>query len=471
MKREKIDLLNEKDILVGLIVSDEFCKEISPIIDIKDLQVDYSRVIVSWIKPYFEEFGKAPKTDILKLYRSHISEISNESLQNNILTFIEKLDEKYNGKRNDAYAIQEAIKYLKSRNLQNLSQDIEAYITSGDIDKAESLITRYRKVEKESGESVDLLNDADIVRESFTEEQDKLFSFNGAYGRLVGDIHREDFVAFLASMKVGKTFTLIDCGIEALKNGLNVVMFSLEMSRTNMIKRVWKSLSGQVTEDVEITVPEFVQEGEKYRVEEKTVHKKASSILEVEKKQKSLKRLFRGGNLKIFAEPAYSMTVEKLETKLDDLNHNGFIPDVIIIDYADIMLPSNSRLDYRNQLDDIWKRLRAMAQKRKCAVFTASQASRGAINKEATADMISEDIRKLAHVTSMVSISKDEYCKNHSLAMFSQLAVREGEPITERVIATQCLSLGRPVLDSHWKKNVIIDDSDSVLAEKKRRQK
>ena len=471
MKREKIDLLNEKDILVGLIVSDEFCKEISPIIDIKDLQVDYSRVIVSWIKPYFEEFGKAPKTDILKLYRSHISEISNESLQNNILTFIEKLDEKYNSKRNDAYAIQEAIKYLKSRNLQNLSQDIEAYITSGDIDKAESLITRYRKVEKESGESVDLLNDADIVRESFTEEQDKLFSFNGAYGRLVGDIHREDFVAFLASMKVGKTFTLIDCGIEALKNGLNVVMFSLEMSRTNMIKRVWKSLSGQVTEDVEITVPEFVQEGEKYRVEEKIVHKKASSILEVEKKQKSLKRLFRGGNLKIFAEPAYSMTVEKLETKLDDLNHNGFIPDVIIIDYADIMLPSNSRLDYRNQLDDIWKRLRAMAQKRKCAVFTASQASRGAINKEATADMISEDIRKLAHVTSMVSISKDEYCKNHSLAMFSQLAVREGEPITERVIATQCLSLGRPVLDSHWKKDVIIDDSDSVLAEKKRRQK
>lgn len=471
MKREKIDLLNEKDILVGLIVSDEFCKEISPIIDIKDLQVDYSRVLVSWIKPYFDEFGKAPKTDILKLYRSHISEISNESLQNNILTFIEKLDEKYNSKRNDAYAIQEAIKYLKSRNLQNLSQDIEAYITSGDIDKAESLITRYRKVEKESGESVDLLNDADIVRESFTEEQDKLFSFNGAYGRLVGDIHREDFVAFLASMKVGKTFTLIDCGIEALKNGLNVVMFSLEMSRTNMIKRVWKSLSGQVTEDVEITVPEFVQEGEKYRVEEKTVHKKASSILEVEKKQKSLKRLFRGGNLKIFAEPAYSMTVEKLETKLDDLNHNEFIPDVIIIDYADIMLPSNSRLDYRNQLDDIWKRLRAMAQKRKCAVFTASQASRGAINKEATADMISEDIRKLAHVTSMVSISKDEYCKNHSLAMFSQLAVREGEPITERVIATQCLSLGRPVLDSHWKKDVIIDDSDSVLAEKKRRQK
>lgn len=471
MKREKIDLLNEKDILVGLIVSDEFCKEISPIIDIKDLQVDYSRVIVSWIKPYFQEFGKAPKTDILKLYRSHISEISNESLQNNILTFIEKLDEKYNSKRNDAYAIQEAIKYLKSRNLQNLSQDIEAYITSGDIDKAESLITRYRKVEKESGESVDLLNDADIVRESFTEEQDKLFSFNGAYGRLVGDIHREDFVAFLASMKVGKTFTLIDCGIEALKNGLNVVMFSLEMSRTNMIKRVWKSLSGQVTEDVEIIVPEFVQEGEKYRVEEKTVHKKASSILEVEKKQKSLKRLFRGGNLKIFAEPAYSMTVEKLETKLDDLNHNGFIPDVIIIDYADIMLPSNSRLDYRNQLDDIWKRLRAMAQKRKCAVFTASQASRGAINKEATADMISEDIRKLAHVTSMVSISKDEYCKNHSLAMFSQLAVREGEPITERVIATQCLSLGRPVLDSHWKKDVIIDDGDSVLVEKKRRQK
>lgn len=71
-----------------------------------------------------------------------------------------------------------------------------------------------------------------------------------------------------------------------------------------------------------------------------------------------------------------------------------------------------------------------------------------------------EDIRKLAHVTSMVSISKTKYCKEHGLAIYSQLAVREGEPEMRKVIATQCLALGRPVLDSHWKDDVILDSDD-----------
>ena len=65
--------------------------------------------------------------------------------------------------------------------------------------------------------------------------------------------------------------------------------------------------------------------------------KKASSVLEVQKKQKSLKRLFRGGAFRIYSEPAYSLTVESLENKLDDLAYEGFFPDVIIVDYADII--------------------------------------------------------------------------------------------------------------------------------------
>jgi hypothetical protein len=228
-----------------------------------------------------------------------------------------------------------------------------------------------------------------------------------------------------------------------------------------MIKRIWKALSGQVTEDTELTIPYFVEDGSKYVIENKTTLKKASSILEIEKKQKSLKRMFRGGSFKVFAEPAYSLTVESLETKLDDLVHDGFMPDVIIIDYADIMMPSDRGAELRNQLDGIWKRLRAMAQKRKAVVFTASQTNRGAINGPVEADSISEDIRKLAHVTSMVAISKTKYCKEHSIAIYSQIAIREGEAEVRRVVATQCLSLGRPVLDSHWEDEVILDSDDN----------
>ena len=133
---------------------------------------------------------------------------------------------------------------------------------------------------------------------------------------------------------------------------------------------------------------------------------------------------------------------------------------LVIIDYADIMMPSDRNSELRNQLDGIWKRLRAMAQKRKAVVFTASQTNRGAINREVEATDTAEDIRKIAHVTSMVSISKTKYCKENNLAIYSQIAIREGKAETRKVIATQCLELGRPVLDSHWKDDVILDSDE-----------
>lgn len=461
MKREKLNTLSERDIIYQLIVSDKFCREIIPVLNPKFLKIVYVRTIAIWIKDYFQKFKEAPKKNIIKLYRTHVEELKDEDLQNNILTFIEKLDRDYEKIKvsNEDFAIQNAIKYLRVRSLKNFSEDIDAYINSGEIERAESCVTKFRKVEIASGEGVSILDDFDIVTEAFTEEQDKLFSMPGDFGKLMGDIHREDFIAFLAPMKAGKTFSLIDVGIEGLKNNLKTAMWSLEMSRTNMIKRVWKALSGQCTEDMDIEIPYFEKDGEKWRIETKTVNKKASTVLEVKKKQKSLRRLFRGGAFRIYAEPAYSLTVEGLENQLDDLAYEGFYPDIIIIDYADIMAPSD-KTEYRQQIDGIWKRLRALAQKRKAVVFTASQTNRGAISREVEAESISEDIRKLAHVTSMVSISKTKFCKENSIAIFSQIAVREGQPETRKVIGTQCLALGRPLIDSHWEDDVILDNGD-----------
>lgn len=471
MKREKLNTLSERDLIYQLIVSDKFCREIIPVLNPKYLEIVYIRTVAIWIKDYFQKFKEAPKKNMMKLYRAHVEELKDESLQENILTFIEKLDRDFEKIKvsNEDFAIQNAIKYLKVRSLKNFSEDIDAYINSGEIERAENCVTKFRKVEVASGEGVSLLDDFDIITSSFTEEQDLLFAYPGDFGRLLGDIHREDFIAFLAPMKAGKTFSLIDFGIEALKNNLKVVMYSLEMSRTNMIKRVWTTLSGQTTKDIEIEIPYFVEDGEKWRIEKKLVNKKANSVLEVQKKQRSLKRLFRGGAFRIYAEPAYSLTVESLENKLDDLAYDGFYPDVIIIDYADIMAPSDTKSDYRNQIDGIWKRLRALAQKRKAVVVTASQTNRGAISREVEAEDTAEDIRKIAHVTSMVSISKTKYCKQNKLAIFSQLAIREGEPETRKVVATQNLALGRPILESHWKDDVIFDDEEENKTERKRK--
>ena len=479
MKREKLNTLSERDILIGLITSEKFCREICPILNPRLLEIEYARTVAGWIKDFYNNFKKAPGKDIIKLYRARCEEINDEDLQDNILTFVEKVCRDFENIKNfnNEFALQQAVLYLKGRSLKNLNEDIDAYLTSGDIVKAENIITKYKSVEKNSGKAVSLLYNSESIVNSFTQEDELLFKFPGAYGAVVGDVHREDFISYLAPMKRGKSFALIDAGVVSIQNRLKVLHVSMEMSEQQMLKRYWTSLTGQLNKDRDdINYPYFEKTDTSskrcWKIKNKIISRKAVSIAEIEKKQKSLKRLFRGGDIRIYAVPAYNLTVEQLDLELDRLEQQeGFVPDVIIVDYADIMTPSDKGNDYRNQLDGIWKRLRGLAQKRKCVVFTASQSGRASINKDADSKDIAEDIRKLAHITSMVSLNQTRQEKKAGILRLKQLALREGEAEFREAVCTQCLSIGRIVTDSHFDDEVIIDidEGEEQKADNKKR--
>ena len=472
MKREKLNVLSERDLIIGLIVSEKFCREICPILNPRLLEIEYTRIVAGWIKDFYSNFKKAPQKDILKIYRAHCDEIPDEDLQDNILSFIEKVCRDYDDIKNfnDEYMLQQAVLYLKGRSLKNLSEDIDSFLSTGNIEKAESRIIKYKSVEKNSGKAVSLLHNKEAIINSFTQDDDLLFRFPGAYGSVVGDVHREDFISYLAPMKRGKSFILIDAGVTAVQKGLKVVHVSLEMSESQMLKRYWTALSGQLNKSKDDISYSFFEknDGGKFEIKYKTISRKAVSISEVENKQNSFKRLFRGGDIRVLVAPAYGWTVEKLESELDILvQQENYIPDVIIVDYADIMAPSE-KSDYRNQLDGIWKRLRGLAQKRKAVVFTASQSGRASINKNVDSKDIAEDIRKLAHITSMVSLNQTPTEKKDGILRLKQLAVREGESEFREAICTQCLSIGRIVTDSHFDDEVLYEVNDLKRNKKNR---
>ena len=464
MKREKINVLNERDILYGMITSEKFCREIAPIIEPRLLEIDYARIVAGWVKEYYEQYKTCPQKDMSKLYRAHGDEINDEALKDNILAFLNNLDKDYEAIKsfNDEYALQQSILYLKRQSLKNLVADVDAFLTAGNVTKAENAITKYNTIEKSTGEAVSLFHNAEAIVDSYSDEKGILFTLPGAYGAVVGKIHREDFISFLAPMKRGKSFALVDVGVNAVQQGLKVLFVSLEMSEADMIKRFWTSLTGQLTEDRnDIEYSYFADCGGKYSIENKTITRKAVSMSDVDKKQKQFKRMFRGGDVRVLAVPAYSLSTEGLDIKIERLiQQEEYVPDVVIIDYADIMLPSDKTNEYRHQLDGIWKRLRALAQKRKCVVFTASQSNRDGISKDLSLESTSEDIRKVAHVTSMVSINQTNKERQLGIVRFKQLAVREGEMEFRQAVCTQCLSIGRMVTDSHFEDEVIMPEPE-----------
>lgn len=454
MKRERLDALNEKDIAIGLIISDKYCNEIIPILDPKYIEIDYIRILASWIKEYFLEFREAPKNNILKLYRAKVGTLRDESLGDNILTLISSLDKK--GSINEGFMIDESVKYLKKRSLLCLGEDIEACVSLNDIYGAEEKVSKYRMVEKSGSETVSVMHSLDKVIESFDTEEEVLLRVPGAYGSVIGDIHREDFFAFIAPFKRGKTFALMDLAVRGFFNGMKVLFVSLEMGERSVVRRFWTTISGQISKDKEnINFPKFVERpNDLWGIEERRINKRASDSEDIKKMSDFIKRVSRGGDIRVLAVPSYSLKVEKLESKMERMAYeDGFVPDLLVVDYADIMAPSEKN-EYRQQLDSIWKRLRSIAQKWHCAVITASQTNRDALSGDASQENVAEDIRKIAHITSMVSINQTEEEKIKGIVRFKQLVIREEGAEYRQAVCLQCLDLGKMVIDSRFDNEV-----------------
>ncbi len=79
---------------------------------------------------------------------------------------------------------------------------------------------------------------------------------------------------------------------------------------------------------------------------------------------------------KLITYPAGTLTVTEIRQVLDIWERqDGFVPDVIIIDYADLMSSDDAKVsEFRHRQDYIWKSLRGLSQERHVLVVTATQA-------------------------------------------------------------------------------------------------
>jgi hypothetical protein len=131
---------------------------------------------------------------------------------------------------------------------------------------------------------------------------------------------------------------------------------------------------------------------------------------------------------------------------------DGFVPDVVAVDYADILAPDKDteKFDFRNQSNITWQRLRSLSQERHCLVLTATQAAASAYGKETLAmSDFSEDKRKFAHVTSMFGLNRTSREKALGIMRMNQLTLRDSfSDESNFVTVLQCLERGRPIIGS-----------------------
>jgi len=159
----------------------------------------------------------------------------------------------------------------------------------------------------------------------------------------------------------------------------------------------------------------------------------------------------RGRDFKLSVHPSDQLSVSGLKIILDNWEaFEGFVPDVIVVDYADNLAPESRKEEFRHQQNQTWKMLRGLSLERHCLVVTATQASAASYDTVSLSmKHFSEDKRKFAHVTGMFGLNQTAAEKRAGLMRINTIVMRESEfHIDEEVHVAQSLKTGQPMLFS-----------------------
>jgi replicative DNA helicase len=456
VKKTVIDMGEERRILTHMIVSSEFLDSISSFVDPRLFDSSYIKILAKWIMEFYQISKVAPGKAIQDIWRAKQSELSEDD-QKLVGELIQSLSEDWSkGEPNNVpYTSETAKKFFKIQSLKKLAFLLQESISAGDTAGGERSVANFKRIEKVQGQGIDLLKEENFteIYKAYTMEDEVLFHLPGAYGEMVGPICRGDFVGVLAPKKTGKTWTLMHMAMTAYLSGLDVLFVSLEMMKPQTIRRFWSMLEGRPYRDREIKLPMFHDFDDCSRIEFQREYRKGVEIDPeiIKKSQKTWRKSIRGSlRLEIF--PTNSFAPKDMETLLSNLQlYENYSPNVIVIDYLDIMVPDKHISEERHKLNQIWLYARGLAQERQIAVISASQTGRKTVGgKEVQESDVSEDIRKLAHLTKAITLNATEKEKANGIIRANQKTQREGATDFRQVCILQCLDISRFYLDSRW---------------------
>lgn len=382
---------------------------------------------------FFKRHNRAPCRDILSTYDEWAVSNKADPEQAGLLArLLQDLFDHYEDRPplSVDVMIDEAERLFRNNDIRSQVDAILAEFEAGNAERALELFDAKKSFTPSIAKGSWLLGDEAAWERMFDAIGKPVIQFDpGALDNFFREIFlNESFVAFLGKEKGGKSHWLQWTAWEAAQQGRNVLYIEAGDSTEEQVReRFAARLMGrplaagkyQLPTGLEAAGTQFnttVRE-ERYRED---VHKDMVRI--------AARRLARewGQRVRLHCVPVGSLSASGLDGYIDRLaSVDEWHPSVVIVDYADLLAPENSKWDKRDQIDETWKQLRAISQRRHCLVVTATQARREAYSEWVLKrDHITEDKRKLAHVTAMLGINQTPSEKAHNVTRLNVVCGR-----------------------------------------------
>ena len=175
--------------------------------------------------------------------------------------------------------------------------------------------------------------------------------------KIEGGLFPKTLTCFVGQVNVGKSIVLGNITVNMTLKNKNVLLISCEMSEFMYSRRISSQLS-QIPHNELRTYTDKLRE-------------------EVEGIGKALD----GNKLIIKEYSPKSVTVRHIDAYISKLKHKGFKPDIIVIDYINLIQPIGKNLNTYAEIKEIAEDLRALAFKHNLPIVTATQFARSNFNK------------------------------------------------------------------------------------------
>ena len=196
-----------------------------------------------------------------------------------------------------------------------------------------------------------------------------------------GGLGKRELGVVVAPTGAGKSMALAHLGAYAVIKGKTVVHYTLELADTVVGQRYDSCITGIDLKNL--------------------MSMKDAIVMAVE---------HIPGKLIIKEYPTKSASTRTITGHLEKLRQKGINPDMIIVDYADLLKPTATGFksqELRHSLGNIYEELRAIGQTFDIPVWTASQTNRSGLNAEViTMEAISEAFSKCFVADFICSISR-----------------------------------------------------------------
>ena len=452
---------------------------------------------INYFQKYRKAPGKEIQLIFEEKKRKGLPEDIAEDIEDILLTMSEEYENK---EINIQYLVDQTKEYFTEKLLLEHKQKIENAIKEGDLLEAQNIASSFHTPVDDTHSIIDFSSTKvlDEVTKAFNNAQKPIIKYPGALGDFWNEqFYRGAFIALLAPEKRGKSFYLMDLARRAVHQKNKVIFFQAgDMDEYQQIRRFGINLARksdkekycsehyQPTKDcifnqldncnekereydygvfenktIEFLRNEVTYEDLEQAYKEDPNYKPCYNCAKYKKgkigavwlekvskttplKEQEVKQLFsdyfidKKRSMILSTHPNGTLTVDKMHYILDLLAKDGFIPDLIILDYADLVEDSKSK-DERSKQNNVWRGLRRMSQERRSLVVTVTQSDAMSYDTDLLKlKNFSEDKRKYAHVTAMYGMNQDHKGREKKLGILrlNELLLREGGFETTRVV-------------------------------------